>query len=92
LKIFLLRNVKVMAHEALDFNRAGDHDGDVVYEARYVIGTGGANSAVRRMLCIVLYVSPMFQYLPTMRQPFEGFNYSGWKMIGTDVLYDFPKH
>jgi 2-polyprenyl-6-methoxyphenol hydroxylase-like FAD-dependent oxidoreductase len=46
--------VKVMAHEALDFiNRAGNHDGDVMYEARYVIGTDGANSAVRRMLCIV---------------------------------------
>jgi 2-polyprenyl-6-methoxyphenol hydroxylase-like FAD-dependent oxidoreductase len=27
-----------------------------------------------------------------MRQPFEGFTYPGWKMIGTDVLYDFPKH
>jgi len=47
------QGVKVMAHEALDFNRAGNHDGGVMYEARYVIGTDGANSAVRRMLCIV---------------------------------------
>jgi 2-polyprenyl-6-methoxyphenol hydroxylase-like FAD-dependent oxidoreductase len=47
------QGIKVMAHEALDFNRAGNHDGDVMYEARYVIGTDGANSGVRRMLCIV---------------------------------------
>jgi 2-polyprenyl-6-methoxyphenol hydroxylase-like FAD-dependent oxidoreductase len=45
--------VKVMAHDALDFNRAGNHDGDVMHESRYAIGTDGANSAVRRMMCIV---------------------------------------
>ena len=47
------QGVKVMANEALYFNRAGDHDSDVMYEARYAIGTDGANNAVRRMLCIV---------------------------------------
>jgi flavin-dependent dehydrogenase len=46
-------HVKVMAHEALGFNRAGNHHGDVIYEARYVIGTDGANSTVGRILCIV---------------------------------------
>lgn len=46
---------------------------ETLIEAQYVLGTDGANSAVRRMLCI----------------PFEGFTYTGWKMIGTDVLYDF---
>ena len=42
-------------------------------EADYVLATDGANSAVRRLLCI----------------PFEGFSYREWKMIGSDVLYDF---
>lgn len=45
--------VKVMAHEALDFNSPESHDGDLMHRAKYVVGTDGANSAVRRMLCIV---------------------------------------
>jgi 2-polyprenyl-6-methoxyphenol hydroxylase-like FAD-dependent oxidoreductase len=48
---------------------------ELFIDADYVLATDGANSAVRRLLCI----------------PFEGFTYPGWKMIGTDVLYDFVK-
>jgi len=48
-------------------------DEDIMFEADYVLGTDGANSSVRRMMCI----------------PFEGFTFQEWKMIGCDVLYDF---
>ena len=61
-------SVKVMVHQGSQL------DGDLLFEADYVLGTDGANSAVRRILCI----------------PFEGFTWPDWKMIGTDVLYDFP--
>lgn len=47
-------------------------DDDHLYRARFVVGTDGANSAVRRMMCI----------------PFEGFTFQDFKMIGADVLYD----
>ena len=61
--------VKVMVHQR---NLA---DEDLIYQADYVLGTDGANSAVRRMMCI----------------PFEGFTYQEWKMIGCDVVYNFTK-
>ena len=61
--------VKVMVHQR---NLA---DEDLIYQADYVLGTDGANSAVRRMMCI----------------PFEGFTYQQWKMIGCDVVYNFTK-
>lgn len=60
-------HVKVMVHTA------GHTDTDVILRGRYLIGTDGANSAVRRMLCI----------------PFEGFTYQQWTLIGCDVIYDF---
>jgi 2-polyprenyl-6-methoxyphenol hydroxylase-like FAD-dependent oxidoreductase len=46
---------------------------DHVLFAKYVVAADGANSTVRRSLCIT----------------FDGFTYSGWKMIGTDIVYDF---
>ena len=46
---------------------------DHILEAQYVVAADGANSAVRRSLCIT----------------FDGFTYPNWKMIGTDVVYDF---
>lgn len=46
---------------------------DIFYEADYVIGTDGANSSVRRCLCI----------------PFEGYSWPNWKIISTHVCYDF---
>lgn len=48
-------------------------DDDSFLEARYVVATDGANSSVRRMMCV----------------PFEGFTFQEFKMIGTDVIYDF---
>lgn len=61
--------VRVMAHER---NLV---DEDVILEAHYVLATDGANSAIRRMMCI----------------PFEGFTFQEFKMIGCDVVYDFIK-
>jgi 2-polyprenyl-6-methoxyphenol hydroxylase-like FAD-dependent oxidoreductase len=63
------RTVKVMVHPL------GLPDNDVFYEAQYVLAADGAQSAVRRMLCI----------------PFEGYTLSEFKMIGTDVLFDYEK-
>jgi len=40
--------VKFMAHE-----KAFSNDIDVVFEADYVVGADGANSSIRRILCIV---------------------------------------
>lgn len=48
-------------------------DDDSFLSARYVVATDGANSVVRRMMCV----------------PFEGFTFQDFKMIGTDVIYDF---
>ena len=59
--------VKVMTHQR------NLSDEDLTFEADYVLGTDGANSSVRRMMCI----------------PFEGFTFQEWKMIGCDVVYDF---
>lgn len=50
-------------------------DADVFFQSKYVLGTDGANSAIRRMACI----------------PFEGMTYQEFTMIGCDVLYDFVK-
>lgn len=50
-------------------------DADVFFESNYVLGTDGANSAIRRMSCI----------------PFEGMTFQEFTMIGCDVLYDFVK-
>lgn len=50
-------------------------DENLVVESSYLLGTDGANSTVRCASCI----------------PFEGFTWREWKMIGTDLLYDFPK-
>ena len=48
-------------------------DDDTFLQAKYMVATDGANSSVRRMLCV----------------PFEGFTFQDFKMIGTDVIYDF---
>lgn len=57
------------------FHERSLHDEDVIFEADYLVAADGANSAVRRMLCI----------------PFEGFTHQDFKMIGTDCIYDFAK-
>ena len=58
--------VQVMVH------RQGYDEMDVLLQGRYVIGTDGANSAVRRALCV----------------PFDGFTYQDWNLIGCDVICD----
>lgn len=64
------RRVRVMVHET-----SADKDDDVTYSADWVVGTDGANSAVRRSLCI----------------PFEGFSFTDFRMIGADIVYDYAK-
>jgi 2-polyprenyl-6-methoxyphenol hydroxylase-like FAD-dependent oxidoreductase len=49
---------------------------DLFLTANWVLGTDGANSIIRRSLCI----------------PFEGFSFNSFRMVGTDVLYDFKAH
>jgi 2-polyprenyl-6-methoxyphenol hydroxylase-like FAD-dependent oxidoreductase len=44
-------------------------DEDFMFEADYVLASDGANSSVRRMMCI----------------PFEGLSFQEFKMIGCDV-------
>ena len=56
-------------------HQLGLPDNDVSYEAQYVLGTDGYGSAVRRMMCI----------------PFEGYTLPEFKMIGTDVLFEFEE-
>jgi 2-polyprenyl-6-methoxyphenol hydroxylase-like FAD-dependent oxidoreductase len=58
--------VTVMAHETAS-------DNDTTFSTDWLIGTDGANSTVRRSLCI----------------PFEGFSYTDFRMVGADVYYDF---
>lgn len=48
-------------------------DGDRTWRARYVLGCDGTNSSVRRAMCI----------------PFQGFTWPDFRMVGTDVVYDF---
>ena len=62
-------SVKVMVHQK------AAQDDDKIFEGDYILATDGANSTVRRMLCI----------------PFEGFTYEEFVMIGCDVIYDFVK-
>ncbi len=45
-------------------------DGDLLFRADYVLGIDGANSSVRRIMCI----------------PFGGVTWPDWKMIGTNIL------
>lgn len=76
--IFSRRCVGIEEDEESGSVRVMTHTGSIIddeafYSARYLIATDGANSAIRRMLCI----------------PFEGFTYQNFKMIGTDILYDF---
>jgi 4-nitrocatechol/4-nitrophenol 4-monooxygenase len=61
--------VKLMCHTKSQV------DADVFFESKYILGTDGANSTIRRMSCI----------------PFEGMTYQEFTMIGCDVLYDFVK-
>ena len=65
--------VRVMVHDPKHGSTGKEMD--TVIEARYVIGCDGANSAVRRMLCI----------------PFEGFTYNEWTLVGCDVISDLEK-
>jgi len=60
-------NVRVMVHGSSML------DEDTFIQAKYMIATDGANSSIRRMLCV----------------PFEGFTFQDFKMVGTDVIYDF---
>ncbi|KAL7911028.1 FAD/NAD(P)-binding domain-containing protein [Trichoderma velutinum] len=61
--------VRVMAHQGeLPFE-------DVFFEAKYVLGTDGSNSAVRKLSCI----------------PFSGYTFDDFKMVGTDILFDVEK-
>ncbi|CAK7227425.1 hypothetical protein SCUCBS95973_006538 [Sporothrix curviconia] len=49
---------------------------DYVFNAKFLIGCDGANSAVRRMSLI----------------PFEGFTWRNFRFTAADVEYDFQKH
>ncbi|KAK5939478.1 hypothetical protein PMZ80_007855 [Knufia obscura] len=60
-------HVRIMTHSGSML------DDDTFLEAKYMVATDGANSTVRRMMCV----------------PFEGFTFQEFKMIGTDVIYDF---
>ena len=62
--------VEVMLHET-----SIDKDDDITYTTNWLIGADGANSSVRRSLCI----------------PFEGFSFTEFTTIGADVCYDFAK-
>lgn len=64
------KHVKVMVHET-----SIDKDDDTMLTANWLVGADGANSAVRRSLCI----------------PFEGFSFTEFRMIGADVYHDFAK-
>lgn len=44
-------------------------DEDLMFEVDYMLASDGANSSIRRMMCI----------------PFEGFSFQEFKMIGCDV-------
>lgn len=61
------QEVRVMTHSGSMV------DDDIFLSAQYLVATDGANSTIRRMLCI----------------PFEGFTFQDFKMVGTDVLHDF---
>ncbi|ORY10049.1 hypothetical protein BCR34DRAFT_588878 [Clohesyomyces aquaticus] len=62
-------SIRVMCHTAKP------PDDDVFIKGAYIIGTDGANSAMRRLCCI----------------PFEGYTFDEFNMIGADVLFDFEK-
>lgn len=64
-----IENVRIMVHGSSML------DEDTFIKAKYMIATDGANSSIRRMLCV----------------PFEGFTFQDFKMVGTDVIYDFVK-
>ncbi|KAF2122331.1 hypothetical protein BDV96DRAFT_640379 [Lophiotrema nucula] len=77
---FGLRYVGIDDDPKKDFVRVMCHtkkppDDDVSYEGSYVVGTDGANSSVRRLSCI----------------PFDCYTFSEFKMIGTNILFDFEK-
>ncbi|KAK3720430.1 hypothetical protein LTR37_003842 [Vermiconidia calcicola] len=62
------KHVKVLAHDTTT-------DVDTIMTSNWVVGTDGANSNVRKSLCI----------------PFEGFSFTDFTMVGADVYYDFAK-
>ena len=64
------KHVKIMVHETTI-----DKDEDIMLTADWLVGTDGANSTIRRSLCI----------------PFEGFSFTEFTMIGADVCHDFAK-
>lgn len=75
---FSQRVVGIEDHPSADYvavmtTHANVVDGDRIWRARYVLGSDGTNSAVRRALCI----------------PFDGFTWPDFRMVGTDVVYDF---
>lgn len=76
--LFGMRCVGLEDKEDCDHVKVMTHTGsllddDAFFHARYVLATDGANSSTRRMMCI----------------PFEGFTFQDFKMIGTDIIYDF---
>lgn len=64
-------HVRVMVHETSNVR-----DEDDTYEVDWLIAADGANSSVRRSLCV----------------PFEGFSFIDVRMVGVDVYHDFAKH
>ena len=76
--IFGHRVVGIADNSDMDFvevmtTHANVVDGDRTWKAQYVLGCDGTNSSVRRAMCI----------------PFEGFTWPDFRMVGTDVVYDF---
>ena len=63
------KKVKVMAHQD---KLPGQ---DVLIYADYVLGADGANSSVRRIMCI----------------PYEGYTWKDFRMIGSDIVCDLSK-
>lgn len=63
--------VNVMVHES-----SASREEDDEYEVDWVVAADGANSSVRRSLCV----------------PFEGFSFMDVSMVGVDVYYDFAEH
>lgn len=56
-------------------HRNTEDDDDIYITADWLVGADGSRSAVRRSLCV----------------PFEGYTFTDFRVIGTDVFYDFKE-
>lgn len=55
--------------------RNSDTGDDIFFLANWIVATDGANSSVRKALCV----------------PFEGYTHNDFRMIGADVVFDYAK-